>query len=211
MWRDWGLDGLTGCKLIISAGDTISTVPIVPTVLIVFDPAPPVGAFMSIPAYNVLFLCTRNSARSIIAEALLNHSAGTRFKAFSAGSYPSGRVDPYAIEQLRIGGIAVDGLRSKSWNEFAAPSAPEMHFIFTVCDGAAQESCPIWPGQPITAHWGVPDPAQAKGSEEVIRRAFLNAYALLSRRIGLFTSLKLEALGRLALRERLTSIGSTTL
>ncbi|MFN0315977.1 MAG: arsenate reductase ArsC [Burkholderiales bacterium] len=160
--------------------------------------------------YNVLFLCTGNSARSIIAEAYLNHSAGGRFKAFSAGSHPTGQVNSYAIEQLRLGRLAVDGLRSKSWDEFATPEAPELHFVFTVCDDAAGETCPVWPGQPITAHWGVPDPARVRGSEEVVRRAFLNAYTLLSRRIGLFTSLKLGSLDKLALKEKLVSIGSVT-
>ena len=157
--------------------------------------------------YNVLFLCTGNSARSIMAEAYLNHTGQGRFKAFSAGSQPAGKVNPYTIEQLEAARLPTEGLRSKSWDEFAAPGAAELHFVFTVCDNAAREVCPIWPGQPMTAHWGVPDPAAVEGPEEQIRRAFRDAFILLSRRIGLFTSLRLDALDRLALRANLAEIG----
>jgi len=159
--------------------------------------------------YNVLFLCTGNSARSIMAEAYLNHTGQGRFKAFSAGSQPAGKVNPYTIEQLEAGRLPTEGLRSKSWDEFAARGAPELHFAFTVCDNAAREVCPIWPEQPMTAHWGVPDPAAVEGLEEAIRRAFRDAFILLSRRIGLFTSLRLEALDRLALKAKLAEIGKT--
>lgn len=157
--------------------------------------------------YNVLFLCTGNSARSILAEAFLSHTGGGRFKAYSAGSHPTGMVNESALRQLREAGIPTDGLRSKSWDEFAAPGAPELDFVFTVCDAAAGEICPHWPGQPITAHWGVPDPAAVSGSESDVRRAFLSAFTLLSLRVGLFTSLKLDGLGRLALQEGVRGIG----
>jgi arsenate reductase (thioredoxin) len=161
---------------------------------------------------NVLFLCTGNSARSIIAEAICNHapiSAG-KFHAYSAGSHPKGHVDPLAIEVLRQSRIATTGLRSKSWEEFAAADAPKMHFVFTVCDHAAIEPCPVWPGQPMTAHWGVPDPAAVTTSEYERRRAFLDAALVLRRRIELFASLPLEKLTRLALQERLDGIGRTS-
>jgi arsenate reductase (thioredoxin) len=164
---------------------------------------------MSTAPYNVLFLCTGNSARSIMAEAYLNQAGGGNFKAHSAGSHPTGGVNPYALEQLRRAKLPTDGLRSKSWDEFAAPGAPPLHFVFTVCDNAAGEVCPTWPGQPVTAHWGVPDPAAVKGSAEEIREAFLDAYTLLSRRITLFTSLRLETLDLFALESKLMEIGRT--
>jgi protein-tyrosine-phosphatase len=157
--------------------------------------------------YNVLFLCTGNSARSILAEAYLRHVGRGRFRAFSAGSHPKGRVHPYALELLTKAKLPTDGLRSKSWDEFASPGAPELHFVFTVCDNAAAEICPVWPGQPITAHWGVADPAAVKGSEDGIRKAFLDAFTYLRRRIDLFASLKLESLDRLAVKTKVTEIG----
>jgi arsenate reductase (thioredoxin) len=158
---------------------------------------------------NVLFLCTGNSARSIMAEALTNHpSVGAgKFQAFSAGSHPRGAVDPFALEQLRQHHISVEGLRSKSWDEFAEPGAPHQHFVFTVCDQAAAEECPVWPGQPMTAHWGVPDPAAVTESEEARRRAFRDAFFVLRRRIELFACLPLDKLTRLALQDHLDAIG----
>ena len=158
---------------------------------------------------NVLFLCTGNSARSIFAEALMNHQAvgGGKFRAFSAGSHPKGTVDPLALELLERHRVLTEGLRSKSWDEFATPDAPRMHFVFTVCDQSAAEQCPVWPGQPMTAHWGVPDPAAVTGSDAERRRVFLEALLLLRRRIELFASLPLEKLTRLALQERLEEIG----
>lgn len=159
--------------------------------------------------YNVLFLCTGNSARSIMAEAAMNHLAHGRFHAYSAGSKPSGTPNPFALELLVRQGIATEGLRSKSWDEFALPGAPLMDFIFTVCDNAAGEACPYWPGQPMTAHWGVPDPAAVEGDDELKRRAFLDAFLTLRRRIELFASLPVAKLDRLALRERMREIGST--
>jgi arsenate reductase (thioredoxin) len=161
---------------------------------------------------NVLFLCTGNSARSILAEAMANHApiSGGKFRAYSAGSHPKGDVDPLAIEILRQSRIPTDGLRSKSWDEFADADAPKMNFVFTVCDQAAQEPCPVWPGQPMTAHWGVPDPAAVATSEEERRRAFLDAALLLRRRIELFASLPLEKLTRLALQARLDDIGRSS-
>jgi arsenate reductase len=157
--------------------------------------------------YNVLFLCTGNSARSIMAEAILNEVGKARFRAYSAGSHPTERVNPNALEQLRGARLPTAGLRSKSWDEFAAPGAPVLDFVFTVCDQAAGEVCPVWPGQPLTAHWGVPDPAAVDGSPEAIRRAFFVAYDVLFRRIGLFTALRFEGLERLALQKRLDDIG----
>lgn len=157
--------------------------------------------------YNVLFLCTGNSARSIIAEALLNHSGGARFKGYSAGSHPAGKVNEFALRQLQEARIPVEGLRSKSWDEFALPGAPALDFVFTVCDAAASEVCPHWPGQPITAHWRVPDPAAVRGSDAEIRRAFLSAFTLLSLRVGLITNLKLDGLSRGALQAELKGIG----
>lgn len=157
--------------------------------------------------YNVLFLCTGNSARSILAEALLNHKAGGRFAAFSAGSHPSGAVRPEALRQLDLCGISTAGLRSKSWDEFAGPDAPGMDFIFTVCDNAANEACPLWPRQPMTAHWGVPDPAAASGSAEEIARAFRDAFSLLDRRISLFLALPLATLDQFAIQHEIDRIG----
>jgi arsenate reductase len=159
--------------------------------------------------YNVLFLCTGNSARSILAEALLNHWGKGRFRAFSAGSFPKGAVHPMALEQLAATGLPVTGLRSKSWSEFALLRAPVMDFVFTVCDQAAAEVCPVWPGQPMTAHWGVPDPAAVEGSEAMRRQAFRVAFRALEARIKLFASLRVDALDRLSLRRRVEEIGST--
>lgn len=157
--------------------------------------------------YNVLFLCTGNSARSILAEAILNRKSGANFTAYSAGSHPSGRVRPEALRQLERAGLSTTGLRSKSWDEFAGPDAPRMHFVFTVCDNAAQEVCPIWPGQPMTAHWGVADPAAATGTEAEIERAYSAAFAALDRRIGLFLSLPLATLDGLAIKREIDAIG----
>jgi arsenate reductase (thioredoxin) len=162
-----------------------------------------------VESFNVLFLCTGNSARSILAEAALNqlaHSDG-RFKAFSAGSHPKGQVHPLAIETLEQNRIPTEGLRSKSWDEFEGADAPPLDFIFTVCDNAAAEVCPIWPGHPMTAHWGVPDPAAVEGTEEEKKRAFSDALFILKRRIDLFASLPLDKLNKLAFRERLNEIG----
>lgn len=156
---------------------------------------------------NVLFLCTGNSARSILAEAYLNSAGSGRFRAYSAGSHPAGKVNPFAIDLLQKNRIPVDGLRSKSWDEFAVPGAPRLNFVFTVCDNAAGEACPLWPGQPITAHWGVADPAAVQGSDDEKRRAFLAAFAQLSTRIRLFLNLPLEKLERQALSARLRDIG----
>jgi len=159
--------------------------------------------------YNVLFLCTGNSARSIMAEVLLNSTARGRFKAFSAGSHPRGEVHPAALELIRKNHLPDKGLRSKSWDEFAGPGAPPLHFVFTVCDNAAGEVCPVWPGQPMTAHWGVPDPAAVTGPDEKVRKAFMLAFGQLQRRIQFFTSLPLESLDRMALQQRLREIGKT--
>ena len=160
-------------------------------------------------AFNVLFLCTGNSARSILAEATLNSPAvgRGRFRAYSAGSQPKGAVHPLALDLLRDQQLPTEGLRSKSWDEFAGPDAPALDFVFTVCDNAAAEVCPIWPGQPISAHWGVPDPAAATGSEAEIGVAFADAYRMLNNRISLFLNLPLETLDRLALQQRLREIG----
>lgn len=157
--------------------------------------------------YNVLFLCTGNSARSILAEAILSHRGGKNFHAFSAGSHPTGQVNPYALKQLQSAGLSREGLRSKSWDEFAKAGAPRMDFVFTVCDSAAAEVCPVWPGQPITAHWGIPDPAAVKGSPEEIQRAFRDAFITLSRRIDLFLSLPLANLDLLAVKKEVDRIG----
>ena len=157
--------------------------------------------------YNVLFLCTGNSARSIMAEALLNSIGKDRFRAYSAGSHPTGRVNPLAIELLQKNRLPSEGLRSKSWDEFARPGAPRLDFVFTVCDQAASEVCPIWPGQPMTAHWGVEDPAAIQGTDEEKRRAFFNAFNVLSTRIRILASLRLESLDRLALHRKLQEIG----
>lgn len=157
--------------------------------------------------YNVLFLCTGNSARSIMAEALLNHKGRPNFTAYSAGSHPAGRVHPAALQQLASAHLSTDGLRSKSWDEFAEPGAPQLDFVFTVCDNAAREVCPVWPGQPISAHWGIPDPAAVRGTPEAVTRAFREAYFLLDRRISLFLSLPLSSLDNMALRQELNKIG----
>ena len=157
--------------------------------------------------YNVLFLCTGNSARSILAECILNREGRGRFRAFSAGSHPKGQVHPFALELLTKMNHATASLRSKSWDEFAAPGAPQLDFVFTVCDNAADEVCPIWPGQPMTAHWGVPDPAAAEGSESERHLAFADAYRMLSNRISIFTSLPIRSLDRLALQRQLAEIG----
>ncbi len=163
-----------------------------------------------VAALNVLFLCTGNSARSILAEAYLNSAVKGRFKAYSAGSKPGGRVNPFALELLAKNRIDTAGLRSKSWDEFAAPGAPKMDFVFTVCDSAAAEPCPFWPGQPMTAHWGVADPAAVQGSDEDKRRAFLRAFKELSARINLLMNLPVEKLDRLALKKKLEEIGATS-
>ena len=164
---------------------------------------------MSGMVYHVLFLCTGNSARSIMAEALLNHLGRGRFRAFSAGSHPTGSVNPLALATLERNGLATKDARSKSWDEFATSGAPPMHFVFTVCDRAAQEICPVWPGQPMTAHWGIADPAAVQGDEATKARAFNLAFRELSARIGLFTSLRLEALDQLAIQKAIDEIGTT--
>jgi arsenate reductase len=157
--------------------------------------------------YNVLFLCTGNSARSIMAEALLNHLGRGRFRAFSAGSHPTGRVNPLALATLQRNHLPTERARSKNWEEFATSGAPPMHFVFTVCDRAAQEICPIWPAQPMTAHWGIADPAAVDGSDAEKERAFNLAFRELSARIGIFTSLRIEALDQLALQREINAIG----
>ncbi len=157
--------------------------------------------------YNVLFLCTGNSARSIMAEAILNAQSAGRFRGFSAGSHAVGAVNPRTIELLQRNHYKTDELRSKSWDEFAAPGAPVMDFVFTVCDQAAAEVCPVWPGQPISAHWGVADPAAATGDEEKIHRAFNDAFSVLSRRISLLLCLPIDKLSRLALTQEVQNIG----
>ena len=162
----------------------------------------------SMPAHrSVLFLCTGNSARSIMAEAIMNHKGKARFTAYSAGSHPSGTVRPEALKQLEAAHLPTAGLRSKSWNEFIEPDAPRLDFIFTVCDNAASEVCPVWPGQPITAHWGIPDPAAVHGTSERIERAFRDAFFLLDRRIDLFLSLPLSTLDELAIKNKIDAIG----
>jgi arsenate reductase len=162
---------------------------------------------MSNARFNVLFLCTGNSARSILAEAYLNAAGKGRFAAYSAGSHPGGKVNPIALELLRKNRIDTSALRSKSWDEFAAPDAPAMDFVFTVCDQAAGEVCPMWPGQPMTAHWGVDDPAKVEGTEEQKRKAFMRAFTELSTRINLFINLPLAKLDRLVLKKKLNEIG----
>ncbi len=157
--------------------------------------------------YNALFLCTGNSARSILGEALLNSRGRGRFRAWSAGSHPVGRVNAFALEVLRRNRIDTDGLRSKSWDEFAEPGAPALDFIFTVCDGAAGEACPAWPGKPVSAHWSIADPAAVEGADEEKRQAFLDAFAILERRIARFASLPLATLDERALRSQLRDIG----
>jgi arsenate reductase len=162
---------------------------------------------MSERVFNVLFLCTGNSARSILAEAILNHLGKGRFRAFSAGSHPGGQVNPFAIALLQKQGLAVADLRSKSWDEFAVATAPALDFVFTVCDNAAGEVCPVWPGQPVTAHWGIEDPAAVQGSDEEKRKAFSKAFAEMNRRISLFTSLPLAKLDAMAIKRELDQIG----
>ena len=162
---------------------------------------------MSDKVFNVLFLCTGNSARSILAEAQLNALGKGRFKGYSAGSHPTGAVNPFAIEFLDKAGLSSEGYRSKSWDEFAAPGAPVMDYVLTVCDQAAGEQCPFWPGQPMSAHWGVADPAAEEGSDEDKRRAFKNAAATLRKRIELFTSLPTATLDRMSLKAKLDEIG----
>jgi arsenate reductase (thioredoxin) len=158
--------------------------------------------------YNVLFLCTGNSARSIMAEALLDAIGSGRFKAYSAGSHPQGEVNPLALELIEKNGLSAEGLRSKNWSEFAEPGAPHVDFVFTVCDSAAAEPCPVWPGQPITAHWGIPDPARADGNAEAKRRAFLTAYQQLSSRILAFVNIPLTGVDPFALKSTLEDIGA---
>jgi len=157
--------------------------------------------------YNVLFLCTGNSARSVIAEAILNKIGRGRFNAYSAGSQPKGRVNPHTIELLQGLGYDTSRFRSKSWDEFSKPGAPQFDFVFTVCDNAAAEACPVWPGQPMTAHWGVADPAEAEGSPAQIALAFKEAYRMLNQRIAIFVSLPIASIDRLALERRLKDIG----
>jgi arsenate reductase len=161
----------------------------------------------AMPHYNVLFLCTGNSARSIMAEAIMNRKGAANFTAYSAGSHPAGAVRPEAIHQLEKAGLSTASLRSKSWDEFAAPDAPPLHFVFTVCDKAANEICPLWPGQPMTAHWGVPDPAVVKGTPAEIERAFAQALAVLDRRISLFLCLPLASLETFSLQREIDNIG----
>jgi protein-tyrosine-phosphatase len=167
-----------------------------------------IGPMASRP-YNVLFLCTGNSARSILAEAVLNRLGNGRFKAFSAGSFPKGEVHPYAIDLLRRQNYPTKGLRSKSWDEFATPGAEPLDFVFTVCDNAAGETCPIWPGRPMTAHWGLPDPAAVEGAEAERRLAFADTLRMLHNRIGVFVNLPIKSLDKLSLQNRLREIGRT--
>ena len=157
--------------------------------------------------YNVLFLCTGNSARSIMAEAILNSKGRPEFAAYSAGSHPSGTVRPEAVRQLAAAGVPSNGARSKSWEEFSRPGAPALDFVFTVCDNAASEVCPVWPGQPLTANWGIPDPAAVVGSPEQVARAYRDAFVTLERRIALFLSLPLASIDRFALKQELEKIG----
>jgi protein-tyrosine-phosphatase len=161
------------------------------------------------PIFNVLFLCTKNSARSILAEAALNRLGAGRFKAFSAGSLPAGQVNPYALDLLRNQNFPTADLRSKSWDEFSQPGAPQMDFVFTVCDNAAKEVCPIWPGQPMSAHWGVPDPAAVEGTEAVKRAAFAETMRFMNNRISIFVNLPLRSLDRMTLKKRLDAIGAS--
>lgn len=161
--------------------------------------------------FNVLFLCTGNSARSIMAEAILNRKGRPNFIAHSAGSHPTGFVHPQALRQLELAHLSTEDLRSKSWNEFASPGAPDLNFVFTVCDSAAREICPLWPGQPMTAHWGIPDPAAVAGSPQQIERAFHEAFMILDRRISLFLCLPLASLDQLAIQKEINRIGKETL
>jgi arsenate reductase (thioredoxin) len=167
-------------------------------------------AIMTDKVFNVLFLCTGNSARSIIAECLLNRHGQGRFVAFSAGSHPKGQIHPYALDLLTKLNFVTEGLRSKDWDEFAAPGAPSLDFVFTLCDEAAAEECPVWPGQPMTAHWGLPDPASAEGNEIERRLAFADALRMLNNRISIFVSLPMKSLDKLSLQQRLEEIGQTT-
>jgi arsenate reductase len=162
---------------------------------------------MSDPKYNVLFLCTGNSARSVLAESILRKDGAARFKAFSAGSHPKGAINPFALKALDAYGYPIDGFRSKSWDEFAVPGAPSLDFVFTVCDSAAGEACPVWPGQPMTAHWGIEDPAVVEGSDIEKERAFNTAFRYLKNRISVFTSLPIRSLDKLTLKARLYEIG----
>ncbi len=162
---------------------------------------------MVTPHYNVLFLCTGNSARSIFGEAILNRKGLPHFTAYSAGSHPKGSIHPLALRQLESARLPVEGVRSKSWEEFARPDAPKLDFVFTVCDNAASEVCPVWPGQPMTAHWGVPDPAAATGTDAQLERAFRDAFLTLDRRITLFLCLPLGSIGELAIQKRIDAIG----
>ena len=157
--------------------------------------------------YNVLFLCSGNSARSIMAEAILNHKGPPNFKAYSAGSHPAGFVRTEALDQLAVARMSMNGLRSKDWDEFARLGAPKLDFVFTVCDKAANEVCPVWPGQPMTAHWGVPDPAAVNGSREAVEKAFRDAFMILDRRISLFLCLPLASLDKLAIQKQIDQIG----
>ena len=157
--------------------------------------------------YKVLFLCTGNSARSVMAEAIMNHKGKPNFTAYSAGSHASGFIRPEALKQLEVARVPMEGLRSKNWDEFAKPGAPEMNFVFTVCDNAAKEVCPVWPGQPLTAHWGVPDPTAVEGSPERIERAFRDAFNVLDRRISLLLNLPLVSLDKLAIQKEIEQIG----
>jgi protein-tyrosine-phosphatase len=166
---------------------------------------------VSNPTFNVLFLCTGNSARSILAEALMNHLGKGRFRAFSAGSHPTGKVNPFAVKLLENQGFPVDDLRSKSWDEFGAPDSPPLDFVFTVCDNAAGEACPFWPGQPMTAHWGVADPAAAEGDDAIKMLAFRQAFRELENRIKLFASLPFQSLDKIRLKNKLDEIGKTRL
>jgi arsenate reductase (thioredoxin) len=165
---------------------------------------------MTDKVFNVLFLCTGNSARSIIAECILNRLGQGRFKAFSAGSHPKGQIHPYAVDLLTKLNFITEGLRSKNWDEFAAAAAPSLDFVFTLCDEAAAEECPVWPGQPMTAHWGLPDPAVAEGNEIERRLAFADALRMLNNRISIFVSLPMKSLDKLSLQRRLEEIGQTT-
>ncbi len=157
--------------------------------------------------YNVQFLCTGNTARSNMAEAIMNRKGAPAFTAYSAGSYPTGRVHPEAIRQIERAHLSTEGLRSKSWDEFSGPNAPVLDLVFTVCDNAAKEICPVWPGQPMTAHWGIPDPASVTGTQEEIERAFRDAFSTLDRRIGLFLALPISSLDKMALQRDLDDIG----
>lgn len=157
--------------------------------------------------FNVMFLCTGNSARSIMAEAIMNRKGRGNFTVYSAGSHPAGVVRPEALRQIAAAGLSTEGYRSKSWDEFSTPDAPKLNFVFTVCDNAAKEVCPVWPGQPLTAHWGVPDPAAVVGTPEEIERAYKDAFSILDRRISLFLSLPLATLDQLSLQKEIDTIG----